>query len=195
MTIKMSKFAKVLERSSSVEDIRHGRVFASPQINFPPADSNCSLEIAVSTNSNSLKPTSVIFALTSILLVLCACSNPKILAPIIKRVMVPMVCVASIAIIEAQNHAVHSQKDLLAVRAWSVAQSVKTFCSLVPAGVPLPLVEPFKISRINNGYLPLCKRYFLVRWDSGHPQNSILGGLGRMVAHPMPHYNLCGVSS
>lgn len=137
---------------------------------------------------------SIIGTNSSVLAIFFTGRQSQVFAPIMKSVVISMITFARITLRQIENSTMHKFASLFPGLSWDIANCIKSPNFTIPPRIPLVAVEPIEIGSVNNGNLSLCQRNFLVRLISGHPQNSILGGLGRMVAHPMPHYSLRGVA-
>lgn len=106
---------------------------------------------------------------TLVPIVLYASTLAQILAAIIKRIVIAVVTFFSW--LATENEAMHPNH-----RAWSFAarpraSSIKTARSPIPLRTPVPGVQPYKISGINNRVLALRKRdksIRIVKWLRNH---------------------------
>src|SRR6266705_6153612 len=107
--------------------------------------------LAVLTPMNAFKSRSVGRRQRRIPSILMICALAKILTPIIKRLSITMICFFSRT--EAKDYAMHRHHFLS-----NRSTGVKTVRVSSPYGIPIPLIEPLKISSINDGVLSLCER-------------------------------------
>lgn len=145
----------------------------------------------ISVLANALKAGLILPVLSAIANVFRSSGNSKIdfaayKTAIVQRVVKAMVPCARIALLKTQNLSVHVHRFMLSGRKHDSSNSIKTLRVAIPIRAPFGLINPVKILSINNRNLPLRQRDFAVRLFSGHPENLLLGGLGRARQRSMP---------
>lgn len=157
-----TKFSKIL---SSGCVICHSGFFwtgeTTKEMTLPIYLKACTPAFSVKINSLKWRGSSILFA--SILAILGMSAFANILPPIIEGVVVSVVCL--LFIVAAKNQTGHFPATLFG--------SVKTFGSLIPMCLPLPLRQPSEVGGIDNGILTLRETNQAVRW---------IGWLGDLVS-------------
>ena len=88
--------------------------------------------------------------------VLDRCTNSKVFAAIVKRIMVYMIALTLIAMLQAQDFAVHLEGYALAGFSY-IMNCIKTSGARSKRGVPFAPIQPFKVDGVNDGYLASSK--------------------------------------
>jgi len=105
----------------------------------------------VSTESYSFEPTGICNFLLLISTVLRMIRPPKVLFPIIQRVMVFVVHFST----TMQHYFVHENPTGLTP--WIVSCGIKRFRTAIPVGMPIPPVQPTEVIGIYDSVLPLSQ--------------------------------------
>ena len=138
----------------------------------------------------SLESGSIVLAHSLIAIIIRTRSFPKVIAPVIKRIVVLVVSFASVAFFQSENLPVHGNERSFSVNHnWPV--SIKTFPSFVPMRILLPLVKPFIIlwRHLHKQTLGNRNDTIIFRWGR-HAGTPSCIGLGRMLEHPTtPFYD------